>query len=103
MLPDVADSTADHAPMQEVDRWMAPDKLRHFAMSYGVVAFSYGAARLARVEPDRAFTASAIAGLAAGFGKEISDASRGLGFSVRDLLWDFAGVGLGLVTAHNTR
>ena len=77
------------------DRWVAEDKLRHLAMSFTVTHMAYGAARVA-LDPDPA-TASAIAIAAIlGVGKEVVDRRGGGPFSVRDLVWDAAGIALGL-------
>jgi len=84
------------------DPWLAEDKLQHFALSFGVTAFSYAAARTA-LDPDPALATAGIVALAAGVGKEIYDVRRGQHFSLRDLAWDAAGVALGLAFTHNIR
>lgn len=84
------------------DAWIAEDKLQHFAMSFGVTAFSYAAARTA-LDPDAARLTAGIAGLVAGVGKEIYDVRQGEHFSVRDLVWDVAGIALGLAFVHQIR
>ncbi len=84
------------------DPWLAEDKLQHFAMSFAATAFSYGGARFV-LDPDPASIAAAAAAIGAGVGKEIRDARAGRWFSLRDMAWNLAGVGLGLVFVHHIR
>lgn len=81
------------------DRWVAEDKLQHFAMSFAATGMSYGAARLA-LEPGPARGAAAGFALSLGVGKELADRSRGRPFSLKDLAWDVAGVALGVAFAR---
>lgn len=75
------------------DRWLAEDKLRHFALSFATVQLGYGAGR---VVFDREASVPVAAGLSLllGVGKEVHDARSGGPFSARDLAWDLAGVAL---------
>ena len=85
------------------DDWFGEDKLRHFFMSFATVAYGYGAARLGTVEHEAALTISIAAGAMAGLGKEVHDKRRGFIFSVKDLVWDAAGVGVGVLLLSSVR
>jgi uncharacterized protein YfiM (DUF2279 family) len=100
--PPSATPTPTPLPAVSTDRWLAEDKLRHFTMSFAVTQMAYGAARVA-LDPDPA-AASAV-GLAAilGVGKELVDRRAGGPFSARDLVWDAAGIALGLVLVLEIR
>ncbi len=76
------------------DRWLAEDKGRHFAMSFAVTGMGYGAARMA-LDPAPARSAAAGFAMLLGIGKEIVDAHQSEMFSLKDLVWDAAGVALG--------
>lgn len=95
--PAVTQEVAAPAPVH--DRWLAEDKLRHFAMSFAATGMGYGAGRLA-LEPDRARGAAVGLALLLGVGKELADAGRGDPFSLKDLAWDAAGVALGFLFAQ---
>lgn len=83
-------------PATVEDRWLAEDKLQHFAMSFAVTGMAYGAGR-AVLEPDPARSAALGLALVLGLGKELADVRRGDGFSLKDLAWDAAGVALGII------
>lgn len=85
------------------DRWLAPDKARHFMMSFAVVGYSFAALRTAGVRRPRARTTAILVAAGSGLGKELSDRMRGRGFSFRDLAWDAAGVIAGALLIQNTR
>ena len=71
------------------DRWLSPDKVQHFAMSFFVQSVSYSALRTTtghRASLVGATAATAIVGV----GKEWHDRPT-TGFSPRDLVWDGAG------------
>lgn len=86
-------------PAASDDRWVAEDKLQHFAMSFAVTGMTYGGGRLA-LDPAPARAVAAGVTLSLGVGKELTDARRGGPFSVKDLAWDAAGVALGFVFAQ---
>jgi uncharacterized protein YfiM (DUF2279 family) len=91
---------AGNAP--RVDHWLAEDKIRHFGMSFAVTAFTYASARTV-LDPDPALAVAGSAAIIAGIGKEIHDVRAGQFFSLKDLVWDLAGVAVGLVLVHSTR
>lgn len=85
------------------DAWIAEDKARHLFASLAITAVSFGLATALDVEwPDAGLAAGAVAGVA-GLGKEVRDYRRGRPFSVKDLAWDAAGIGAGLVLASAAR
>jgi uncharacterized protein YfiM (DUF2279 family) len=84
------------------DPWIAQDKAQHFAMSFAVTAFAYGGGR-AVLDPDPAVATAVSTAIVAGLGKEIRDARTGRWFSLPDMAWNLAGVGLGLVYVRQIR
>lgn len=85
------------------DPWFAQDKAKHFTMSFAATGFSFAAARTAGLGRDGALVAAGVAALTAGVGKELYDRRTGGFFSVRDMVWNVAGIAAGLVLAANTR
>lgn len=84
------------------DRWLAQDKIRHLGMSFAATGFAYGGARTV-LDADAAFIAAAVTALALGVGKEVHDARAGRWFSFKDMVWNAAGVTLGLTLVHHVR
>ena len=81
------------------DPWLGRDKAAHLALSLSVVGFGY---HLARFENGsgrgQARAASFGAAVSLGIIKELRDRERpGNRFSYRDLIFDLAGAGLGLL------
>lgn len=89
--PRVRDRFAQQSPRQVEDRWLAVDKVQHFAMAYGAAMFGYGILRGAEIEHDDAQTAALAGSLALGVSKELFDHARGGPFSFKDLAWDALG------------
>ena len=85
------------------DRWFAEDKLKHTMMSIAVVNFAHAGARFVGLQDERAVAIAALSGVAAGIWKEAYDQRIGRPFSVRDLVWDALGIGLGLAFVSNAR
>ena len=83
------------------DRWFGEDKFKHLAFSYMITVGTFGAARLV-ADRDASITLGAIAGVAAGIGKEIYDAKT-QGPSARDLIWDAVGIAAAVLIAQETR
>jgi uncharacterized protein YfiM (DUF2279 family) len=92
-LPSLPPHSRPLAP--EGDAWLGPDKFKHAAMSYAITAYTFAATDS---EP-AAVASAAIAGIL----KEIYDRRRGYAFSLRDLVWDAAGVALGYAVVKQTR
>jgi uncharacterized protein YfiM (DUF2279 family) len=84
------------------DHWLGEDKFRHFAMSYAITAFAYAGTRTV-LDRDAGISIAIAAGSAAGLLKEFRDRSVGQPFSLRDLVWDAAGVALACVLVRQTR
>lgn len=82
------------ATLPSPDRWLAEDKLQHFAMSFAATGMVYGATRAALERSAARAVAVGTAG-ALGIGKELVDFRRGGPFSLKDLVWDAVGVALG--------
>lgn len=84
------------APQAPVDRWFAEDKALHFASSFAATTLSASLGRMAGLEPrEAALTGAAAAGLI-GIAKEVHDARSPAGHaSLRDLLWNSAGIAAG--------
>lgn len=85
------------------ERWFAEDKLQHFFMSAAVTSFVFAAVRTAGAEGDAGLVAAGGAAAAAGLWKEWRDRRAGELFSLRDLVWDAAGIGAALALARETR
>jgi putative lipoprotein len=80
-------------PQEPPDRWFGEDKLRHFFASFVATSLSASAARAAGLDVRTSAAVGAGFGAATGAWKEIRDA-RGAGDpSLRDAVWDAAGVG----------
>jgi uncharacterized protein YfiM (DUF2279 family) len=91
-----AQSALNERPLvPEGDAWLGADKFKHAAMSYAITAYTFAATDS---EP-AAVASAAIAGIL----KEIYDRRRGSLFSVRDLMWDAAGVALAYAVVKQTR
>lgn len=90
-------------PAAASDRWFAEDKLKHFFVSYAATGLSFAIARTAGLDGSDARRAAVVAAAAAGLGKEFVDRGRGHGFSVRDLVWDGAGIAAAWALASHVR
>jgi uncharacterized protein YfiM (DUF2279 family) len=88
----------------ESDRWFAEDKYKHFFTSFAATTIAAAGARTLGMDADRSLAAGVGFGAGVGVWKEIRDARRPGGhFSVRDLVWDFAGVGAGAAVVGQAR
>lgn len=87
---------------QVADAWLASDKIRHGFGAYAATAFTFAGARLV-FDRDAALGMAAAAAVAASIGKEWLDARRGGRASVRDLVWDAAGIAAALLLLRATR
>jgi uncharacterized protein YfiM (DUF2279 family) len=84
------------------DKWVAEDKLRHFAYSYTITTMTSATARVVTGRNESVAIGAAV-GVIAGIGKEIYDSRRRGGASFRDLVWDLAGVAVGVYVAQQVR
>lgn len=98
---------ADTTPQQPVlppDRLFGEDKWTHFLVSALATAVSAAGAEAAGLDDDASLAVGAGAGLTLGVGKELWDRTTPTGRpSALDLLWDAAGVGLGVWVASQGR
>jgi uncharacterized protein YfiM (DUF2279 family) len=85
------------------DRWFAEDKVQHLFLSFAVTNLTYGSARLVGMDSGPALVTAGVTAGAAGIGKEIYDYSTGGHFSLRDLVWDGAGIAAGLTLVSHAR
>ncbi len=81
------------------DPWLGRDKVSHLALSFSLVGWGYHLVRFEWKQepaPARAWSTGVV--LSAGLAKELSDSRRpDSRFSYRDLIYDAAGVLLGVV------
>ncbi|MEX0891181.1 MAG: hypothetical protein WEB88_03350 [Gemmatimonadota bacterium] len=77
------------------DPWFGQDKVRHALHAYAAVAFGHAMGTAAGLEADAARGGAVVAAAALGVAKEVADRRRGGSFSVRDLVWDALGIGVG--------
>lgn len=87
-------------PRVNDDRWFGRDKARHFGTSTAIQLMGYGALRLLGAERTGAMLGAAVVTAAAGIGKEVYDARNGGDPSVRDVVWDAAGLGAGIALSR---
>lgn len=85
------------------DRWFAEDKVQHFFFSFAITNFSYGTARLVGMDRGPATLTAGLTAGAAGVGKEFYDRAHGGRFSLKDLVWDGAGIATGLTLVSHAR
>ena len=82
------------APAQPEDRWFGEDKLKHFVTSFIVTSLASSGARAAGLDNDASLLVGAGTGAGLGLWKEWSDRNaEGSTASIRDVVWDVAGVG----------
>jgi uncharacterized protein YfiM (DUF2279 family) len=98
----VGNPDSARVPQRPADRWVAEDKLKHFALSYTVTAFAFAGA-LNVFDTDASRTTAVVAGITAGVLKELYDRAHAKPFSGRDLIWDVAGVALGYIVVRQVR
>jgi putative lipoprotein len=75
------------------DRWLGPDKVKHFFVAAFVQSVSYSVVRGAGASPGASLAAATGATAAVSVGKEVVDRRAGGQMSVPDLVWDVAGAG----------
>ena len=89
-------------PQQE-DAWFGEDKQRHFAMTFFITSIGHAGGRVAGMDAEPATVLGVALAAAASVGKEIHDRRAGGLFSVKDLVWDAAGIAVGAVLVRQTR
>ena len=75
------------------DRWLAPDKVKHFFSAAFVQSATYGTLRAAHARHEAALLGASAVTATISVGKEVWDAHGHGTPSVRDLVWDAAGAG----------
>ncbi len=92
------------APDPPRDRWIGEDKMKHFFTSFVATSITARAARAAGLDVRSSAWVGAGAGTAVGVWKEIRDQRRrDASASVRDLVWDAAGVAAGAAVMRQVR
>ena len=92
---------AQEASGRPRDRWFAPDKVKHFALSFFVQSVGYSAVRATGAGHGSSLLMASAVTAVAGVGKEWHD-RRTTGFSARDLAWDAAGAGAATMLLRRT-
>ena len=78
------------------DRWFAEDKAKHFATSFAATTLAASGARMVGLEARDAAYAGAGTAAVLGVWKEVRDArTPRASASLRDLVWDGAGIAAG--------
>jgi hypothetical protein len=72
-------------------------------MSFALMSFGYASARTIGISHDPAIPFAALGSFAIGIAKEVNDKRTGRDFSLRDLVADAVGVGIGSLLASRTR
>jgi putative lipoprotein len=93
------------APAQQPqDRWFGEDKLKHFVTSFIVTSLASSGARAAGLNGEASLLVGAGTGAGLGVWKEWSDRNaEGRTASVRDMVWDLAGVGTAAIVQAQTQ
>lgn len=86
------------------DRWFAEDKVKHFATSFAATTLAAGGARMAGLDVREAAYAGAGTAAVLGVWKEVRDArTPGASASLRDIVWDGAGIAVGTAAMLQVR
>lgn len=88
---------SEHDPA--ADEWFGHDKALHFGASAGLALAGYGASAFIWEEPGARLLAGGALALSLGVAKELYDLSGAGHASWKDLTWDVAGTGAGLLVA----
>lgn len=88
---------------EAADQWFAADKMRHFGVAFAISGLTYAGLRAVDVDRGQALAGAGAAALIAGLGKELYDKHIGRGFSIRDLVWDVAGIAAAMALLDRTR
>lgn len=83
------------------DRWLGPDKVKHFCMSFFVQSVGYSVTRATGAGPRSSMGVASALTAAVGLGKEWHDRHT-TDFSARDLVWDAAGAGAATLLLRRT-
>jgi putative lipoprotein len=94
-------ATAQERPPR--DHWFGADKLKHFFMSAFIESLTFSGLQAIGANRNTAFAGAVSATAGFAVGKEFWDRRVTGLFSYRDLVWDTAGAGAGLLVLRNTR
>jgi uncharacterized protein YfiM (DUF2279 family) len=90
--------------LQPGDSFFGEDKFKHFVTSFIVTSLAASGARAAGLDHDSALMVGVGTGAAVGVGKELRDLGReDATASVRDIVWDLAGVGAAAAVASRSQ
>ena len=84
------------------DRWLAPDKVKHFFTAGFVQSVAFASLRSVRVGQGAALLGASAITAGVSVGKEIWDAHGHGTPSARDLTWDVAGAGAATLLLERT-
>jgi len=86
------------------DRWVGEDKWKHFFASFVITSMAASGSRAAGADVEPSMWIGAGTGTAFGVWKELRDIGRdGETASVKDLVWDLAGVGAASAVMRQVR
>lgn len=91
------------AAAQIPDRIIGPDKVQHFFLSAFIQTFTYSSLRATNLDRQSSLVGATAASASLGVFKELRDRRIRRQFSVRDLLWDAAGIGMATVFLSHSR
>ena len=97
--PIAASAQARHAR----DSWFGVDKIKHFFMSAFVESVTFSGLQAIGANRNTAFAGAISAAAGFAVGKEFYDKRTTGLFSYRDLVWDAAGAGAGLLISRSTQ
>lgn len=85
-----------------VDRWLAPDKAKHFFLSVFVESVSFSVLRSAHIGRNASLVGASAVTAGTGLGREIYDHFHPGTPSLKDLAWDGVGIAAAAVVLHQT-
>lgn len=92
------------SPQEPPDHWFAEDKVKHFFTSFAATTISASGARMVGFEAREAAYAGAGAAGVLGLWKEVRDTRvPGATASVKDIIWDGAGIAAGTAVMLQVR
>jgi uncharacterized protein YfiM (DUF2279 family) len=85
------------------DRWLSPDKAKHFFLAAFVQSVTYSSLRTAGLTGDASLAGASAVSVSASIGKEVRDRRQGGVISAKDLVWDAAGIAAASVVLRRAR
>lgn len=104
LFPQTKASIPDSIPpvVRSADAWIAPDKLKHFAISGFIESVSFASLEALKAGRTPALTGAITLTAAISLAREIHDYRAKNEFSWRDLTWDLGGLLAALVVLRHT-